>query len=135
MSWKNTSGITISFDEWVARCGLKEGGVVSSLTNSSTDIGAMHYIDSKYEFRGFMISPIAMYQGIPLEAKSKKFFNLDDFIIYCNASRGKIFPYTVTYYPQWPKYTELDANFNAKLLDKLQMTEENHWLIRFSEID
>lgn len=135
MSYKNTKGISIDFDGWVASKEASQS-MIDQFTVRTTDIGGMYYLDSKIEFTGFMLGPVATYKGRAIEARSRKITNPEEFVEYCKNTNNKIFLYDLIYHAGMPKYAEVNlTTFEMEALETPIVTNTAGWTVRYGELD
>lgn len=133
---------TITIDEWV--------DLYTNLYTTDTpdfnlifDVtGMKYYLDANVDnIGGYMTSPVGLYNGKNLVAKTRVTHNLKDIADDWANFEGLIFPYQLIYTPSYPMYFEPDfeGDFNMK-----RITDENGnptykmstggWKVRYAEL-
>jgi hypothetical protein len=87
----------------------------------------------KHIFAGFMSGPVAVYQGKPIEAKTRQVSTLDE--IKHLALTSNLFLYHLKFCPNHPVYTTVnEQSFQPIPLLTEQIVQKSYWVVRYAEI-
>lgn len=82
---------------------------------------------------GFMTSPIALFKGKPVWARTKRVDDLRDFKREIEESNDLIFLYQLHWIPSYPYYRELDASKSEPVvLGDAPHIKNGFWLVRYA---
>lgn len=138
MSYLNTRGITINFEEWIEKRREEKEEYNWSIDNWVRDIHGLYYLDRKCNLSGFMTGPIATYRNTFCNAVTRKIDSLDEFILHCEEEFGEkhIFLYDLHYNVSMPTYSIIldPTTFEPEYLDRPIEHENTGWRIRYGEV-
>lgn len=134
MSYTQTSGITINFDQWIEE---REQLDSNNGPNWVRDIHGLRYLDHRCHLSGFMTAPVATYRGTYIQAVTVTIDSLDEFILLCEESIGEhhVFLYDLWYNVGLPRYygAPNPNTFEPEFLDRPIEHTNQGWNIRYGQ--
>lgn len=137
---EDTLGITIDFNEWynLKKENKNESGLTSldSLFAGVVDWDGLIWLNQQIKFAGFMSGPLAVFHGVPVEAKTRVMDNPIEVVNYCKNTKNHIFLYDFIFLPSKPEYYTLNQDtFEQIWKDVPSVVPVGRWKIRFGEVE
>lgn len=133
-----SSGI-VGFDEYIAYLEQMQDARSDWLQRGFSnyyiiDLDGIHFL--KNRVKGFMTSPVAVYDGKAIQAQTIRIEDSDGFQEFLDlAARKDVFLYQLMFHAKRPVYHETDpTTFETTPLNVPRISDKNIWVIRFGLI-
>lgn len=129
----------ISFNDWIDWNDNQPKKDYGHQGTGFLDVATAHFL--KDSFSGFMTAPVAMFKGVPLEAKSRAIVCTINRLLEAKEylenlkKKDEIFLYEIVFVPSVVTYTEVNPNtFERFTLDPPMLTEA-FWRISYATLN
>lgn len=101
--------------------------------NGLLDVEAVKWMSEicAEKIAGYMVQPVALYNGKPLAAKVYSYENIED----VKNIEGKIFLYEITYFPKKPQYFSYDEKTLSPIANETLQFSIPKWKVRYGIVE
>jgi hypothetical protein len=120
---------TLTWEQWLER--VEDMNTKSTMADRSyIDIPSAKYLEPVVA--GFMGAPVAVYQGQPVMARTRKVDDISEFRTYIATLGKPVILYQTIWCSAWPAFVAMNPDtFEPVAMDPPMITE-SFWKIRFA---